>query len=170
MDARIFHNLGLKPPCGERTPARRSRKECLPVQIKIDLLSRIPLAIVATLLLPGCGGQGLCDDAEVLKTVKKLYMQQAIGQFIEPPEGAFTPQVKSATLVSADKQSNMARCSVLVRVDYVVLAQMVQKQKMANKDLKENAEKRGVPTSEDFLVNYQVQPLASGQNYVTVLP
>lgn len=140
------------------------------MQFKIDLLSRIPLAIVATLLLSGCGGQGLCDDAEVLKTVKKLHMQQALGQFIEPPEGAFTPQAKSATLVSADKQSNLAKCSVLVRVDYVVLALMVQKQKMTNKELKENAERQGVPAFEDSLVNYQVQPLASGQNHVTVLP
>lgn len=121
-------------------------------------------------MLSGCGGQGLCDDAEVLKTVKKLYTQQTLGQFIEPPEGAFAPQAKSATLVSADKQSNIAKCSVLVRADYVVLAKMVQKQKMTDKELKESAERRGVPASEDFLVNYQVQPLASGQNYVTVLP
>ena len=140
------------------------------MQFKTDNLSRILPAILAISVLSGCGGQGVCDDAEVLKTVRKLYAQQVLGQFIEPPEGAFTPQAKSATLVSADKQSNLARCSVLVRADYVVLAKMVQKQKMTDKELKENAEKRGVPASEDFLVNYQVQPLASGQNYVTVLP
>jgi hypothetical protein len=136
----------------------------------MNILSRIVLATLAMLALTGCGGQGACDDAEALKTVKKLYAQQILGQFIEPPEGAFTPQAKSATLVSADKQSNMARCSVLVRADYIVLAKMVQKQEMTDKELKENAEKRGVPAYEDFLVNYQVQQLASGQNYVTVLP
>lgn len=140
------------------------------MQFKIDILSRILPAILAMLALSGCGGQGVCDDAEVLKTVKKLYTQQTLGQFIEPPEGAFAPQVTSATLVSSDKQSNLAKCSVLVRVDYVVLAKMIQKQKMTDKEIKDNAEKRGVPAFEDFLVNYQVQPLASGQNYVTVLP
>ena len=140
------------------------------MQFKTDDLSRILPAILAILFLSSCGGQGVCDDAEVLKTVKKLYAQQVLGQFIEPPEGAFAPQAKSATLVSADKQSNIAKCSVLVRADYVVLAKMVQKQKMTDKELKESAERRGVPASEDFLVNYQVQPLASGQNYVTVLP
>ncbi len=128
------------------------------------------LPALAMLVLSGCGGQGACDDAEVLKTVKKLYAQQILGQFIEPLDGAFTPQAKSATLVSADKQSNIAKCSVLVRADYVVLAKIVQQQKMTDKEIKENAEKRGVLASEDFLVNYQVQPLASGQNYVKVLP
>lgn len=140
------------------------------MQYTTDNSVKVALPALAMLVLSGCGGQGACDDAEVLKTVKKLYAQQILGQFIEPPEGAFTPQVKSATLVSADKQSNMARCSVLVRADYVVLAKMVQKQKMTDKEIKENAEKRGVPAYEDFLVNYQVQPLASGRNYVTVLP
>ncbi|MGE0288545.1 MAG: hypothetical protein AB7I42_19110 [Bradyrhizobium sp.] len=140
------------------------------MQYKTDNPFKSALPALAILILSGCGGQGVCDDTEVLKTVKKLYTQQTLGQFIEPPEGAFAPQATSATLVSSDKQSNLAKCSVLVRVDYVVLAKMIQKQKMTDKEIKDNAEKRGVPAFEDFLVNYQVQSLASGQNYVTVLP
>ena len=36
--------------------------------------------------------------------------------------------------------------------------------------IKEEAPKRGVQLTKDDVVNYTVQPLASGQNHVTVLP
>lgn len=137
------------------------------MQCKINSPSRILIPVLAMLVLSGCGGQGVCDDGEVLKTVGKLYGQGVLGQFIEAPEGAFSPQEKSATLVSVDKQSNITKCSTLIRADYVVLAKMVQK--ATDKELRDNAAKKGMATFEDFLVNYQVQPLASGQNYVTLL-
>lgn len=137
------------------------------MQYKINKPFGIVISVLSALMLSGCGGQGVCDDAEVLKMVRKLYAQGVLGQFIEAPEGAFTPQEKSATLVSVDKQSNITKCSTLVRADYVVLAKMAQK--ATDKELRENAAKKGMATFEDFLVSYQVQPLASGQNYVTLL-
>ena len=127
--------------------------------------------MLAALGLSGCGTENLCGNPNVLKTVETLYAQKILGQLFgqhsEAPEGAFTAQEKSATSVSVDKQSNIARCSVLVRVDVI---KMVRHTDEELAQLKENAAKNGAPTFDDFLVNYQVQPLASGQNYVTLLP
>ncbi|MGJ5080224.1 hypothetical protein [Bradyrhizobium sp. HKCCYLS3013] len=140
------------------------------MQTKFSAPIAAAVVILVAISLAGCGTENLCANPEVLNTVKKLYAQRTLGQFIEAPEGAFTAQDRSATPVSVDNQSKIAKCSVLIRADALVLAKMVQRstdEELAQ--MKENAAKRGVPTFEDFLVNYQVQPLASGQNYVTLL-
>ena len=64
---------------------------------------RIALSVLAMLVLSGCGGQTVCADGDVLKTVWKLFDQQQFGQFIQAPPGIFVVQEKSATLTSTDK-------------------------------------------------------------------
>ena len=130
----------------------------------------ILLSVLSMLVLSGCGGQPVCSDGEVLKTVKKLFDQQQFGQFIQPPPGAFLVQEKSATLTSTDKQGGKSHCSVLIRSDLVEFMKLNGTSEADIAKIKEEAPKRGVQLTKDDVVNYTVQPLASGQNHVTVLP
>lgn len=137
---------------------------------KTNNLSRIALSVLATLILSGCGGQTVCADGEVLKTVKKLFDQQQFGQFIQAPAGSFLVQEKSATLTSTDKQGGKSLCSVLVQSDFLEMARSTGSSEADIAKMKEEAPKQGIPLTKDYLVNYTVQSMASGQNYVTVLP
>ena len=122
------------------------------------------------LILSGCGGQTVCADGEVLKTVKKLFDQQQFGQFIQAPPSVFVVQEKSATMTSTDKQGGKNLCSVLVQSDIMEMARFTGTSEADIAKMKEEAPKRGLPLTKEYLVNYTVQPMASGQNYVTVLP
>lgn len=139
------------------------------MQYNTDNPFRIALSALAMLALSGCGGQSACSDDEVLKTVKKLFDQQQFGQFIQPPPGAFLVQEKSATLTSTDKQGGKSHCSVLIRSDIVEFMKLNGTSEADIAKIKEEAPKRGVQLTNDDLVNYTVQQMASGQNYVTLL-
>ena len=145
-------------------------KDSSPVECK----NRNPLgavvALIATIVLAGCGGESVCADGEVLKTVKKLFDQQQFGQSIQPPPGAFLVQEKTATLTSTDKQGGKSHCSVLIRTDLVEFMKLSGTSEADITKIKAEAPKRGVTLTKDDLVNYTVQQMASGQNLVTVLP
>ena len=79
-------------------------------------------------------------------------------------------QEKSATLTSTDKQGGKSLCSVLVQSDIMEMARFRGTSEADIAKIKEEAPKRGLPLTKEYLVNYTVQPMASGQNYVTVLP
>ena len=140
------------------------------MQCKTTTPSRMAFSAFAMLLLSGCGGQSVCADGEVLKTVKKLFDQQQFGQFIQAPPSAFLVQEKSATQTSTDKQGSKTHCSVLIRTDLLEFMKLSGTSEADIAKIKEEAPKRGLPLTKDDLVNYTVQPLASGQNHVTVLP
>ncbi len=122
------------------------------------------------LVLSGCGGQTVCADGDVLQTVKKLFDQQQFGQFIQAPPNIFVVQEKSATLTSTDKEGGKSLCSVLVQSDIMEMARFTGTSEADIAKIREEAPKRGLPLTKEYLVNYTVQPMASGQNYVTVLP
>jgi hypothetical protein len=140
------------------------------VQYKANNPSRIVLSVLAMLILSGCGGQTVCADGEVLKTVKKLFDQQQFGQFIQAPLNIFVLQEKSATLTSTDKQGGKSLCSVLVQSDILEMGRFTGSSEAEIAKIREEAPKRGLPLTKEYLVNYTVQTMASGQNYVTVLP
>ena len=140
------------------------------MQCKTNNPSRIVLSVLAMLILSGCSGQTVCADGEVLKTVKKLFDQQQFGQFNQAPPSIFLVQEKSATLTSTDKQGGRERCSVLIQSDILEMARATGTSEADIAKMKEEAPKRGLPLTKEYLVNYTVQPMASGQNYVTVLP
>lgn len=130
---------------------------------------RLTALAIATGLLAACGNEQLCSDKAVLTKVKELFDKQELGQFIEGPK-VFTPQPKSATLVSTDKESGKNRCSVLITSD--IIEMMLLTNQASESDIpkiREEAPKKGFPLTQDHLVSYIVQPLASGQNYVTLL-
>ena len=140
------------------------------MQWKTNNPSRIVISVSALLVLSGCGGQTVCADSDVLQTVKKLFDQQQFGQFIQAPPGIFVVQEKSATLTSTDKQGGKSLCSVLIQSDIMEMARFTGSSEADLPKIKEEASKRGLPLTKDYLVNYTVQTMASGQNYVTVLP
>jgi PBP1b-binding outer membrane lipoprotein LpoB len=131
-------------------------------------------SIILTLsafVLAGCNEASTCTDPETLKTVKKLFDQQQFGQFIQAPSSIFTVQEKSATLTSADKQGGKSRCSVFIVSDLIELMKFTNQYSDADvAKLKEEAPKSGMALTKEYLVNFTVQPMASGQSYVTVLP
>lgn len=140
------------------------------MQYKAHTTSKTPLPILALLVLSGCGGQPVCADVDVLKTVRKLFDQQQFGQSIQAPPGIFVVQEKSATLTSTDKQGGRSFCSVLVQLDILEMSRFTGTSEADLAKMKTEAPKRGLPLTKDYLVNYTVQPMASGQNHVTVLP
>lgn len=140
------------------------------MQYKAHTTSKTPLPILALLVLSGCGGQPVCADGDVLKAVKKLFDQQQFGQFIQAPPSILVVQPKSATLTSTDKQGGKSFCSVLVQLDILEMSRFTGTSEADLAKMKTEAPKRGLPLTKDYLVNYTVQPMASGQNHVTVLP
>ena len=102
--------------------------------------------------------------------MKKLFDQQQFGQFIQAPPSIFVVQEKSATLTSTDKEGGKSLCSVLVQSDIMEMARFTGTSEADIAKIREEAPKRGLPLTKEYLVNYTVQPMASGQNYVTVLP
>jgi hypothetical protein len=136
---------------------------------KITYPTIIFLTLAAT--VAACGGESACSNTEVLQTVKKLFEQQQLGQFFQVPPNVFIIQNKSATLASIDKQNGQNRCSVLITTNLIEWMRSIGQEPEANiAKIKEEAPKKGVALTKDDLVKYVVQPLASGQNYVTVLP
>ncbi|RTL50063.1 MAG: hypothetical protein EKK40_13795 [Bradyrhizobiaceae bacterium] len=130
----------------------------------------VTAAFAITGLLAACNDSP-CSDSAVLSKVKELFDKQQFGQFIEAPPSVFVVQTKSATEVSTDKDSTKNRCSVLITTDII---EMMRFTKQASEEeiakIRVEAPKKGFALTTDTLVNYVVQPLANGQNYVTVLP
>ena len=107
----------------------------------------------------------------MLATVKQLFEEQEFGKFFQMPPGIILLQEKTATYLSSDKQTNAARCSVIVTVDLLQLIKATQPlsdEQVAR--IKQDAVKTRQETSKDNLVNYTVQRLASGESYITMLP
>jgi hypothetical protein len=124
---------------------------------KVTYPTIIFLALAAT--VAACGGESVCSNSGVLQTVEKLFAQQQFGLPQVPskvPPNVFVVQSKSATLASIDKQSGQTRCSVLITTDVIEWGKAIGREAAIAK--------------RDDLVTYIVQPLASGQNYVTLLP
>lgn len=133
-------------------------------------LSIAPVVLLAS-LLAGCGESAVCSKPDVLTTVKQLFEEQEFGKFFQMPPGIILLQEKTATYLSSDKQTNAARCSVIVTVD---LLQMIKTTQPLSDEqvarIKQNAIKTGQETSKNNLVSYMVQTLASGESYITMLP
>jgi hypothetical protein len=135
---------------------------------KVTYPAIILLALAAT--VAACGGESVCSNSGVLQTVKKLFEQRQFGQFFQVPPNVFIIQNKSATLASIDKQSGQTRCSVLITTDHIEWRRSINQESEANlAKLKEEAPQNGLVLTTEDLVHYLVQPLASGQNYVTML-
>jgi hypothetical protein len=136
---------------------------------KITYPAIVLLALAAT--VAACGSEAVCSNSGVLQTVEKLFVQQQFGQLTQMPPKVFVVQSKSATLASIDKQSGQNRCSVLITTDLIEMMRALGQESEANiAKIKEEAPKQGLPLTKDDLVKYIVQPLASGQKHVTVLP
>lgn len=129
------------------------------------------VAAAALICLTACSGGSPCTDSAVLAKLKELQNKQQFGQFIDAPSKVFVVQAKSATEVSADKDGTKKRCSVLVTTDLIEMMRFTKK--YSEDDLakiKAEAPKKGFALTKDDLVTFTVQPLADGQNYVTLLP
>ena len=133
-------------------------------------LSIAPVVLLAS-LLAGCGELAVCSKPDVLATVKQLFEEQEFGKFFQMPPGIILLQEKTATYLSSDKQTNAARCSVIVTVDLLQLIKATQplSDEQVAQDQR-NAVKTRQETSKDNLVNYAVKTLASGDSYITMLP
>ena len=59
---------------------------------------------------------------------------------------------------------------MLIQSDIMEMARFTGTSEADLAKIKEEAPKRGLPLTNDYLVNYTVQTMASEQNYVTVLP
>jgi hypothetical protein len=132
-------------------------------------LSIAPVVLLAS-LLAGCGESAVCSKPDVLATVKQLFEEQEFGKFFQMPPGVILLQEKTATYLSSDKQTNAARCSVIVTVDLLQLIKTTQPlsdEQVAR--ISQNAVNTGQETFKDNLVNYTVQTLASGESYITLL-
>lgn len=134
-------------------------------------LSKLLVVALTAFALAGCNEASTCTNPETLRMVKTLFDQQQFGQFIQAPSSIFVVQEKSATLVSTDKQGGKNRCSVIIVSDIIEMMKFTNQVSEADiEKIKEEAPKRGMALTKEYLVNYTVQPMASGQNYVTVLP
>lgn len=87
-------------------------------------LSIAPIVLL-TSLLAGCSESAVCSKPDVLATVKQLFEEQEFGKFFQMPPGIIL-QEKTATYLSSDKQTNAARCSVIVTVDLLQLIKATQ--------------------------------------------
>lgn len=133
-----------------------------------------PLSLIVAFMIAGslaaCNNSP-CTDSSVLTKVKELYEKQQWGQFIQAPSNIFALQGKSATQVSTEKDSTTLRCSVLITTDLVELLRFTQH---ATEDeiakVRAEGPKKGFALTKDELINFTVQPMGNGQNYVTVLP
>jgi hypothetical protein len=121
--------------------------------------------------LSGCGNASPCAEPGVLQTLKTLHDEQQFGQFIQAPPTVFTVQDGSATFVSIDKQGGKDRCSAIIVSDIIEMMKFTNQYSEADiEKIKEKAPKMGMALTKEYVVNYTVQPMANGQNYVTVLP
>jgi hypothetical protein len=124
------------------------------------------LVLLSTALL-ACGNSSPCSDPNVLTKVKELFDQQEFGQFMPTPPKVFKVQDKTATSISTGQDKGGNRCSVVVTSDII---EMMRFTEQATEEeivqIKQEAAKRNFPLTKDYLTNYAVQPLASGQHYV----
>lgn len=133
-------------------------------------LSITPVVVLAS-LLAGCGESAVCSKPDELATVKQLLEEQEFGKFYEMPPGIVLIRDKSATHLSTDLTTKIARCSVIVTV---YLFEMLKKIQGFSDDqiaiAREKAKKTGQSAAPDSLINYSVHSMASGEYYVMVLP
>jgi len=137
----------------------------------ISLPLKLLIAILGTSVLAGCSKASTCSDPGTLQTVKKLFDQQQFGQAAQVPPNIFTLQDQSATLVSTEGQGGKSLCSTIVVSDIIELMKFTNQYSAEDvAKIKEEAPKMGLALTKEYLINYTVQPMASGQNYITVLP
>ena len=137
----------------------------------ISLPLKLLIAIVSTSVLAGCSKASTCSDPGTLQTVKKLFDQQQFGQAAQVPPNIFTLQDRSATLISTEGQSEKSLCSAIVVSDIIELMKFTNQYSAEDvAKIKEEAPKMGLALTKEYLINYTVQPMASGQSYITVLP
>jgi len=137
----------------------------------ISLPLKLLIAIVSTSVLAGCSKASTCSDPGTLQTVKKLFDQQQFGQAAQVPPNIFTLQDRSATLISTEGQSEKSLCSAIVVSDIIELMKFTNQYSAEDvAKIKEEAPKMGLALTKEYLINYTVQPMASGQGYITVLP
>jgi len=137
----------------------------------ISLPFKLLIAILSTSVLAGCSKASTCSDPETLQTVKKLFDQQQFGQAAQVPPNIFTLQDQSATLVSTEGQGGKSLCSAIVVSDIIELMKFTNQYSAEDvAKIKEEAPKMGLALTKEYLINYTVQPMASGQSYITVLP
>lgn len=126
--------------------------------------------VLGSIALSACGNSSPCADPNVLAKVKELFDQQEFGQFMPIPPKVFMVQDRTATSIGAGQENGKNRCSVVVTSDVI---EMMRFTEQATEEeivrIKQEAAKRNFPLTKDYLTNYAVQPLASGQNYVTLL-
>jgi len=122
------------------------------------------------LTLSACGKSSPCTDQNVLAKVKELFDQQEFGQLMPIPPKVFRVQDRTATSIRTGQDNDGYRCSVVITSDVI---EMMRFTEQATEDeivrIKQEAAKRNFPLTKDYLTNYAVQPLASGDNYVTLL-
>lgn len=134
------------------------------------LLSIAPGIVLAS-LLAGCGKSDICSEPDVLATIKQLFEEREFGKLYKMPPGIALVRNKSATHLSTDPITKTARCSVIGTIDLFEMLKKVQgysDEQIAA--ARQSAAKTGQNASPDSLINYSVQPMASGEYYVTVLP
>jgi len=137
----------------------------------ISLPFKLVIAILSTSVLAGCSKASTCSDPGTLQTVKKLFDQQQFGQAAQVPPNIFTLQDRSATLISTEGQSEKSLCSAIVVSDIIELMKFTNQYSAEDvAKIKEEAPKMGLALTKEYLINYTVQPMASGQSYITVLP
>ena len=137
----------------------------------ISLPFKLVIAILSTSVLAGCSKASTCSDPGTLQTVKKLFDQQQFGQAAQVPPNIFTLQDRSATLISTEGQSEKSLCSAIVVSDIIELMKFTNQYSAEDvAKIKEGAPKMGLALTKEYLINYTVQPMASGQSYITVLP
>jgi hypothetical protein len=89
------------------------------------MLSIAPVVVLAS-LLAGCGEAEVCSEPDVLATVKQLFEEQEFGKFYTMPPGIVLVKDKSATHLSTDPTTKIARCSVIVTVDLFEMLKKIQ--------------------------------------------
>lgn len=137
----------------------------------ISLPLKLLIAILGTSVLAGCSKASTCSDPGTLQTVKKLFDQQQFGQAAEVPPTIFALQDQSATLISTEGQGGKSLCSAIVVSDIIELMKFTNQYSAEDvAKIKGDAPKMGLALTKEYLINYTVQPMASGQSYITVLP
>jgi hypothetical protein len=137
----------------------------------MNITRSVTSIVLLTPLLGGCGESAVCSKPDVLATVKQLFEDKEFGKFYKMPPGIVGVRNQSATYLSTDANTKVARCSVVITVD---LLEMLKKtQGLSDEQLataRRNADRAGQSATPESPINYSVQSMASGDYYITLLP
>lgn len=128
------------------------------------------ILFLGSFTLVACRNSWPCTDQNVLAKVKELFDQQEFGQLMPIPTKVFRVQHRTATSIKTGHDNDGNRCSVVVTSDVIEMTRFTEQ---ATEEeivrIKQEAAKRNFPLTKDYLTQYVVQPLASGEHYVTLL-